>query len=205
MVKIIITGCHTDAGKTVTSAIFCTALQGSYWKPVECLSEADSALMKQWLVPQSRVYPPTYSFKACLSPHHAARLEGISIQTESITPPITSHPLIIETAGGILVPLNQTTLTIDLFLQWKAKWIVVSKHYIGSINHTLMTLETLKQRNIEAAGIIFNGPSNPDTEQAILKFSNARCLGRLELETDLSKQTIERYANLWRPSLMTLL
>lgn len=193
MNKMIVAGIGTGAGKTVVSAILTTLFEGDYWKPIEC-GESDSALLKQWL-PKHVIYPPAYSLKAPLSPHHAARLENIAI--EDVILPKTTRPLIIESVGGILVPLSNNKTTLDLFQCWNCKWIVVSRHYLGSINHTLMTLETLKKRGIPIAGIIFNGEANPDSEDAILNISQVPCLARLFPEENITSTTIRRYASQW--------
>jgi dethiobiotin synthetase len=208
MIKIIVAGCSTDVGKTIVSAILVKALDGAYWKPVQCggLAESDSKKVMEW-VPSRKdhIYPSAYNLKAGLSPHHAARLEKCQIEAGKIRPPVTACPLIIESVGGILVPLNPDELTLDLFCSWNAIWIVVSKHYLGSINHTLLTVQALKQRKINVHSIIFNGASNPDTEEAILHFSKLPCLGRLLPEQDMNETTINRYASQWKPQILSLL
>lgn len=208
MHKIIVAGTGTDVGKTVVAAILTTLFNGDYWKPIQCGDEenSDTATMKKLIdTTRHNIYPSAYSLKAPLSPHHAARLENISIDLDSIVLPKTSRPLIIEGVGGIFVPLNNTTLSIDLYQTWKCKWIIVSKHYLGSINHTLLTLEVLKQRDISIAGIVFNGEPNPDTETAILEISQPPLLGRLLPETTINPQTIQRYAKEWQPRLSQIL
>lgn len=205
MDKIIVTGCGTDVGKTVVSAILAIALQADYWKPIECeAKQSDSEQMKKWLSPSYTVHPPSYSFQASLSPHHAARLEKKEISLEKIVMPQTKRPLVMETAGGILVPLNSTKLSLDLFKEWQAVWIVVSRHYLGSINHTLLTLEILKALEIRPF-IIFNGDPQPDSEDAIQHFSKTPCLGRLLPESKLSFQTLEKYAHSWKKNLINIL
>lgn len=194
---IIVAGNGTDVGKTVVSAILTTLLQGDYWKPVQS-GCPDSEQIKAW-IEEERIHPAAYSFQAPLSPHHAARLEDRTINLKSIVPPKTLRPLIIESVGGILVPLTKTTTSLDLFQTWDCKWIVVSRHYLGSINHTLMTLETLKRRQMAIAGVIFNGEPNPDSEAAILSISQLPFLARLYPEHEINRETIQRYAKLWQP------
>lgn len=196
MDKIIVAGIGTDVGKTIVSAILTTCLHGEYWKPVQCGSDNDSDTLKKWRIP---VHESTYSLKAPLSPHHAASLENISICLERIVPPITTRPLIIESAGGIFVPLTEKILSFDLFRTWDASWVVVSRHYVGSINHTLLTLDALKRNNISIAGIVFNGEPNPASENAILEFEKVKVLGRLLPEPFINLETIQRYAKLWKP------
>lgn len=208
MHRIMVAGIGTDVGKTVVSAILTTLLDGDYWKPIQCGDQknTDSNTVKGWInVKRHFIHPPAYSFKAPLSPHHAARLEKTLVRLESIVPPETTRPLIIEGVGGIFVPLTPQILSIDLFNSWNCKWVIVSKHYIGSINHTLLTIEALKQRSLNILGIIFNGEHNPDTESAILNISKVPLLGRLLLENNLNSQTIQRYSKQWQPQFSNLL
>lgn len=200
MHKIMVAGSGTEVGKTVVSAILVTLFQGNYWKPIQCGKEAesDSAVIKKLIDPnRHRVFSSRYSLQAPLSPHHATRLENKEIDPNSLHPPLSEHPLIIEGVGGVLVPLTDDFLSIDLFQGWKSKWVVVSKHYLGSINHTLLTLEALKKRNIPIAGLIFNGAPNPDSEKAILNISDVPFLGRLLPETHIDFLTIQKYAKQW--------
>jgi dethiobiotin synthetase len=198
MQKIIVTGCGTNVGKTIVSAILATALSADYWKPIEC--GKDTKTIRK-LCPLVNIHPPAYSLKAPLSPHAAAKLEHLEIETNKITLPITARPLIIETVGGILVPLNDNSLTLDLFCRWDCQWIIVSKNYLGSINHTLLTIEVLKQRGVNLHSIIFNGKSNQTSEEAILRFSNLVCLARLFKEPKISQEIIKKYAKSWKKEL----
>ncbi len=208
MNKIIVAGSGTCVGKTIVAAILTTSLKGEYWKPVQCGDEEDSdtATIKK-LIDETKchIHEPAYSLKAPLSPHHAAILENISICPKNIIPPQTIRPLIIEGVGGIFVPLSSKILSFDLFKSWNCPWIVVSSHYLGSINHTLLTLHALKQNNILVAGIIFNGLPNYDSENVILEFSQVPLLGRLLPETNINPQIIQRYAKLWQPKLSKVL
>lgn len=201
MTIIIVAGIGTDVGKTIASAVLMKALQADYWKPIQCgdADHSDCRTIAQ-LVPneQHRIHPSTYTFEAPLSPHHAARLQNIQIDIESIKLPETNRPLIIESAGGILVPLTTTLSTMDLFSRWNAQWILVSRHYIGSINHTLLTIESMKLRGIKLLGLIFNGVPNPDSEEAILAISEMNMIGRLNPEPIFNPQIIQRYAGQWQ-------
>lgn len=202
MQKMMIAGIGTDVGKTLVSAILTTLLDGDYWKPIQCGIEEDSdtAIMKRWLDPaRHTIHPPAYSLKTPVSPHHAARLEAISIDLDSIVLPETTRPLIIEGVGGILVPLTSKSLSIQLFKSWNCQWVIVSRHYLGSINHTLLTIEVLKQLNLPILGMIFNGAYYPDSESAILEMSNLPFLGRLLPEKNFNPQIIKRYAIQWQP------
>ncbi len=196
MDRIMVAGIGTDVGKTVVSAILTILLKGDYWKPIEC-GNSDTETMKSWI--NNTIHPSAYSLKAPLSPHHAARLENLSIERDSITLPNTKRPLIIEGVGGILVPVTTGTTTMDLFKKWDCQWVIVSKHYLGSINHTLLTIEVLKRLEISILGLIFNGDPNPDSEEAILEISKVPLLGRLLPEDHINLKTIQRYAELWRP------
>jgi len=206
MVDIIVAGIGTEVGKTVVSAIITTLLKGDYWKPIQSGEvDADSQVIAKLLPSECTVYPPTYSFKAPLSPHHAARLENQTINPARIIPPKNHRPLIVEMAGGILVPLSEDLLSIDLFKSWNAPWIIVSKNYLGSINHTLLTVETLITHQVEILGIIFNGEPNQDSENAILKISKIPLLGRLFPEKTMNQSKIQRYAKQWQRSGIHLL
>jgi len=202
MYKIMVAGIGTDVGKTIVSAILTTLLNGDYWKPIQCGDEenSDTFTVKGWLDTTTHtIHPPAYSLKAPLSPHHAARLENSLIRLDSITLPQTTRPLIIEGVGGVFVPLTPKILSIDLFKSWDCKWVIVSKHYLGSINHTLLTIEVLKKLCLPILGIIFNGEHNPDNETAILDISQLPLLGRLLPEANINPQTIQRYAKQWQP------
>lgn len=201
MTKIIVAGSGTGVGKTVIAAILATLLKGDYWKPIQCGEgeESDIDAMQQLLDPTlHHIHSPAYSLKAPLSPHHAARLEKRSIHLESISPPQTAAPLIIEGVGGVYVPLTVKALTIDLFKPWNCRWVIVSKHYLGSINHTLLTIDALKRHRVSIAGIIFNGEPNSDSEAAIMEISGLPLLGRLLPEQHIDRQTIQRYAKQWQ-------
>lgn len=195
--NIIVTGIGTDVGKTIVSAILVRALNAGYWKPIQCGESKDTDTLKG-LVPEALCHPEGIGLKAPRSPHHAAHLEGIEIDTDKILLPQTSSPLIIEGCGGLLVPLNNKTLIIDLFQKWECAWVVVARHYIGSINHTLLTLEAMKKRKLPVLGVIFNGNSCPQTEEAILAFSQYPCIGRLQQEKQWSAKRIDDYANQWK-------
>jgi dethiobiotin synthetase len=201
MHKILVAGTGPDVGKTVVSAILTTLLQADYWKPVQCGTESDSdsnTVKKLIDASTSTVHPPVYSFKAPVSPHQAAQQEGRSIEMDHFQLPNSQRSLVIESVGGIYVPLTPNKLSIELFKRWECRWIVVSRHYIGSINHTLLTLEALKRHGIPILGLIFNGVENPPTEQAILEMSGVPFISRLQPEKTINSITIQRYANQWK-------
>jgi dethiobiotin synthetase len=204
---IAVTGINTDVGKTVVAAILVEALKADYWKPIQSgnLERTDTQTVKN-LVSQkaSQFHQESYLLKEPLSPHHAARLEGIEVNPKRIERPLTNNLLVIEGVGGLMVPLNERTLMIDLLAGWNPKIILVSKHYLGSINHTLLSVEALKNRKMQIGGIIFNGQPNPDTENVIMEMTGLPVIGRLEHEKNINSETIKRYASLWKQQLVNL-
>lgn len=206
--KIIVTGIGTDVGKTVVAAILTKALDGEYWKPIQCgpSEDSDTECVAHLLdSAQTRIHAPAYTFQTPCSPHAASKLEKKSIDPFSIQPQETRRPLIIETAGGVLVPLDLHTTMLDLFQTWQASWVIVSKHYVGSINHTLLTLEALKARNIDVQLLIFNGEKNESSIEAICTFSKITTYLELAQEKRCSKEMVDCYAKKWKRSLVNTL
>lgn len=204
--KLFITGIGTDVGKTIASAIITQALEADYWKPVQAgdLDNSDSHKIQSKVKSQkTKVHPNSYALNTPASPHLAAKIDGITIDLKKIIEPKTKNHLVIEAAGGILVPLNDSDSIIDL-IQKDHKVIVVSRHYLGSINHTLLTFEALKNRNIPVAGIIFSGDENQSTEEIILGKTNAKCIGRIENEPYFDQNVIQYYADKFRENLLAL-
>lgn len=200
----IVAGIGTNVGKTVVSAILATHLQADYWKPIESgtAAESDTAAMHT-LVDAERctIHPPRYAFQAPLAPHHAARLEGRAIEACNLAKPQTERPLVVEMAGGVCVPITTQLLAVDVFAEWNVPWILVSRNYLGSINHTLLSVEALNVRSIPIAGLIFNDHPNRDSEEAILNISKLPLLGRVLAELRIDRHTIQRYATLWHSQL----
>ena len=191
-----ITGISTDVGKTIVSAILVEALVADYWKPIQAgeLENTDSHKVNSLVSNrQSIFHKSAFDLKTPMSPHAAADIDGIKMVSKKIKRPKTKNILIIEGAGGLLVPINKSETIIDL-IQPKDKVIVVSRHYLGSINHTLMTLELLKQRNLKVFGIIFSGDENPSSEAIIKKMSGVTILGRIEEEPYFDANVIKEYA-----------
>lgn len=165
-----VTAIGTDSGKTLVSAIITEMLGASYWKPVQAGFPTDSSTVK-YLISNltTNIYPERYLLKTPASPHAAAKIESIDIKLTDFELPVTqSDDLVIEGAGGALVPINDQDVIIDLAALFHAEVIVVSNLYLGSINHTLLTAEVLKNRGVAVKGVIFNGPSNPESERIIL-------------------------------------
>jgi len=204
--KLFITGIGTDVGKTIVSAIITEALAADYWKPIQAgdLNASDSHQVKSYLSNSKTViHPNSYALNTPASPHLAAELDHLTISLEHIQEPQTQNHLVIEGAGGVFVPLNATDCVIDL-IQPDYKVIVVSRHYLGSINHTLLTIEALKNRNIAIAGIVFNGNENKATESIILSKTSLQCLGRIEQEPYFDKNVIREYADLFQEKILNL-
>ncbi|MFC4220900.1 dethiobiotin synthase [Flagellimonas marina] len=193
--KLFVTGISTEVGKTVASAIVVEALHADYWKPVQAgdLGNSDSHKIESYISnTKTVIHPNSYALQTPMSPHAAADIDGITIDLEKIVPPETNNHLVIEGAGGLLVPLNDTDTIFDL-IQPNYKVIVVSRHYLGSINHTLLTLEKLREKDVKV-GIIFSGDEHPTTEEIILKKSGVTFLGRINEEPNFNKEVIRKYA-----------
>lgn len=204
--KIFITGISTDVGKTVTSAIVVEALQADYWKPIQAgdLDNSDSHKVKSHVSnSKSQFFPNSYALNTPASPHLAAEIDGITIDLKQIQEPKTENHLVIEGAGGIFVPLNEKDTIIDL-IQPNYKVIVVSRHYLGSINHTLLTIEAIQHRGFQVAGIIFSGSENKSTESLILNKTGIKCIGRIDQEPYFDQNVIREYADLFRDNLLNL-
>ena len=198
---LFITGISTGVGKTLASAIAVQALKSDYWKPVQSgdLHQTDSMEVKRLLSFPAVIYPEAYRLNTPASPHLSAQIDGIEIDVE-ILAKRPSQNLVIEGAGGILVPLNDTHTMLDL-IQPKDKVLVVSQNYLGSINHTMLTIMALEQkvgkRNI---AVLFNGDENPSTQSYILN-SGVTGIGRIDANIQVSPETVERYAQLFADKL----
>lgn len=201
-----ITGIGTDVGKTIASAIITESLKADYWKPIQAGDLDKSDLKKaEKLISndESFFYPEGVRLKSPMSPHAAAAIDGIKLSSKKIKRPKTSKNLVIEGAGGLLVPINSKETILDL-IQPKDKVIIVSRHYLGSINHTLLTIEVLKNRGYAIAGIIFNGNKNESTEKVILEMTGVKFIGRIEQEPYFDRNVIKEYADIFRENLMAL-
>lgn len=204
--KLFITGISTDVGKTIASSIITEALEADYWKPIQAgdLDQSDSHKVKAYVAnSKSRFFENSYALQTPASPHLAAEIDGVTIDLKKINEPETSNHLIIEGAGGLFVPLNNEETIVDL-IQPDYKVIVVSRHYLGSINHTLLTIEALQSRKINIAGILFNGDENKSSEEIILNKTGVKFLGRIENEPYFDQNVIREYADLFRETLLQL-
>src|SRR5690606_28573836 len=164
--KIFVTGISTNVVKTIVSAMLAESLQADYWKPIQAgdLANSDSQTVRNLLSnTKTVIHPERYRLSTPASPHLAAEIDGVTIEKDNIIEPHTHNHLIIEGAGGLFVPINDLENVIDL-IKPDYKVVIVSRHYLGSINHTLMTIETLWSRNINILGIVFSGDENVATE-----------------------------------------
>ena len=193
----VISGIGTDVGKTVASAIIAQALDASYWKPIQAgdLHLTDSMKVDQWTDEKVTVYAERYCLNQPMSPHAAAEIDNISIQPDDFQIPEVEGNLIIEGAGGLMVPVNSDGLLyIDLFQKWNLPVILISRHYLGSINHTLLSAEALKLRNIPVEGIVFIGEENCATESIILKVTGLKMIGRIPITNEVNSSFVREQA-----------
>lgn len=198
-----ITAIGTDSGKTIVSSIFIEALLADYWKPIQAGYPTDTLIVKNLISNTSSCFfEEAYLLNTPSSPHAAAKIDNIEIDLKSIPLPVTQRNLIIEGAGGIMVPVNDKELVINLAHQFDCRIILVCNLYLGSINHSLLSLNYLKAHGYQLTGIVFNGKSNPESEQIILKYANIPCLLRVEHEEDFNSSRIKYYANILKTNLI---
>lgn len=193
-----ITAIHTNSGKTLVSAIITEAIKADYWKPIQAgIEDRDSKTIEGLISNKnSFLHPERYLLKEPASPHKAAALENIEIHLIDFELPKTDNNLVIEGAGGILVPINNNGDTvIDIAEKFKTEIIIVSNHYLGSINHTLLTVSELKRRGLKIKGIVFNNHPNSSSEEIILKLTGLKCLLKIKQEPVLTKEIVKQYAN----------
>jgi dethiobiotin synthetase len=198
MRKIFVTGIGTDVGKTVVSAVLVEALKADYWKPIQTGSFYGTDTEKvQKLISndKSRFHKEYLLLEKYMSPHAAAELEGIQIKLEDINLPETANDiLIIEGVGGIMVPLNREHFVLDLIKKFDCEVILVIQNYLGSINHSILSLEVLRHHNINVIGKIFNGPRHQLSEDIILHHSKFKFAGHINKETQITPEVISKYA-----------
>ncbi len=192
-----ITGISTEVGKTIASTIVTEALQADYWKPIQAgeLDNTDTHKVEKLISnTKTTFHQSAFNLKSPMSPHAAAAIDKVKIEPKKIKRPTTKNNLVIEGAGGLLVPLNDSETIADL-IEPKDNVIVVSRHYLGSINHTLLTVEGLKNRGLNVFGIIFSGIENKETECIIAKMTNVPILGRIEEEPYFDSNVVKEYAD----------
>lgn len=193
--KIFVTGISTEVGKTLVSAILVEALKADYWKPIQSgdLEYSDSDKVRELISnKKTTIHKNSYALSTPMSPHASAAIDGVNIKMENIKEPETDNHLIIEGAGGLLVPLNDNDTIFDL-IRPEYKVIVVSRHYLGSINHSLLTINALLDKGLNT-GIIFSGNPHPTTENIILKKTGIKMLGRIKEEKGFDSEKILGYA-----------
>ena len=202
MQRYFVTGISTEVGKTVVSAIITEALQADYWKPVQSgdLEYSDTDKVQNLISNKKSVFHKnSYALHTPMSPHASAKIDGISIELDKIVEPKTKNTLVIEGAGGVLVPLNEVDVILDV-IKPNYKVIVVSRHYLGSINHTLLTLNLLKEKGFDVS-LIFSGAEHPTTESIITKMSKVPVIGRVDEEPYFDENVIKEYADKFKSKL----
>jgi dethiobiotin synthetase len=204
--QYIVAGIGTEIGKTFISSILTESLQADYWKPIQsgALDFTDSDTVKSLISnPKTVFHPEAYRLNEPMSPHAAAAIDGVEIQLSKFQLPQTDNHLIVELAGGIMVPLNDRETNLDLIKKLNIPVILISKNYLGSINHTLLSVEILKMNNITLKGLIFNGEQNKSSEEFILNYTKLECLGRVNFEENIDKNVVKKYAEQFRKMLLT--
>ena len=191
---IVVTGTDTGIGKTVFAAALTGALDGYYWKPVQSglAEETDSETVRRLSgLAADRILPERYRLRTPASPHLAARLDGVEIDAERLALPSTPRPLVVEGAGGLLVPLTREVTYIDVFARWRAPLVLCARTTLGTINHTLLSVEAIRARNIPLLGIAFIGNENTESEDVIVALGRTRRLGRLPPLAPLTAESLK--------------
>ena len=203
--QLFVTGISTEVGKTIASAIITEALEADYWKPIQAgeLDNTDSHKIVG-LVSNDKtvIHKSSYELKSPMSPHAAAKLDGERIELSSINAPETDNHMVIEGCGGLLVPFNETDTVLDIIMPYY-KVIVVSRHYLGSINHSLLTINLLIQRGYDVS-VIFSGDADAHTENIILHKTGVPLIGRISEEAFFDKDVVKKYADKFRHKLQSL-
>lgn len=200
---IAIAGIHTGIGKTIVSAVIAEALKADYWKPVQAgTEERDVTTIRQLVSHDIVLYDEAYLLTQPLSPHAAARIDGITIDHTKFIFPITDNLLLIETAGGIMSPVSDSATMADLMVHYHLPAILVVKHYLGSINHTLLSIELLRSRGIPLLGIIINGNDDKGSETFIAEYTKVPVIARVPEFITLNTSSIKECAANLRVSLL---
>lgn len=193
--RFIVTGTDTGIGKTVFSAALTMALHGFYWKPIQSgiEDETDSETVRRLgeLSPE-RVLPEAWCLKTPVSPHLAAEIDGVAIDPDALILPETNGPLVVEGAGGLFAPLTRHSTFIDVFARWRQPVILCARTGLGTINHTLLSIEAMSRRQIPVLGIAFIGEERSDTNKIIAEMGGVPVLGRLPILDELTPDTLRR-------------
>ena len=190
---IVVTGTDTDVGKTVFAAALAGALDGHYWKPVQAGLDdgSDSASVAALSgLTATHILPEAYRLTTPCSPHRAAEIDGVTIDPDRLIPPQVEGPLVIEGAGGVLVPVTRELLYADLFARWRLPVVLVARTALGTINHSLLSIEALRSRGIAILGVAFVGDAVPDSEATIVAMGGVKRLGRLPYLDPLDRETL---------------
>jgi len=192
--KIFISGIHTDIGKTIVSAILVRALQADYWKPVQAggLDNTDANVVEKYN-PDAKIFSSQYNLKNAASPHFAAIEDNLNIKIEDFVFP-DSDNLIVEGAGGLLSPLGNTFTNLDFIKHYQLPFILVVKHYLGSITHTLSCLKLIQQENLNFLGVIYVGENTKLTEEFIAEYAHPKVLGRVKMTNKIDEVFIQNSA-----------
>ena len=194
---LALTGIHTDIGKTICSAVMVQALGCDYWKPIQAgeLAHSDT-LHVRTLITRTDVclHPEAHRFECAASPHVAAHAENIMVHLDDLTPPHTARPLLIETAGGVCSPMTQQHTVADVLAHFALPTLLVVRHYLGSISHTLSAIDALSTRGVRVLGLLVNGESNTDSEQFISEYTRVPILARIDELLHISRDSIQTQA-----------
>lgn len=191
--RIVVTGTDTGIGKTVFAAGLAGLLDAAYWKPVQSGMEngTDARTVAQLAgLPIDRVLPEAWRLTRPFSPHRAAELDGVEIDAAALVLPEVNRPLVVEGAGGLMVPVNRKTLFIDVFVRWRAPVVLCARTELGTINHTLLSIEALRRRSVPLLGVAFIGDEMADTQRTIAEMGTVRVLGRLPRLEPLTEQAL---------------
>lgn len=191
--QFFVSGIGTEVGKTVVSSALVKYLKADYWKPVQSgdLHFSDSHKIEKWVGDGVQIFPEAYRLNIPASPHYSARMDGVEIRLDDFKLPETENNLVVEGAGGLLVPISEESLIVDLIRQLQIPVVLVVRNYLGSINHTLLSIEALKARNIQIAGLIYSGAPNGESERIIEVFSKIKTLGHLPELEEVNQANIE--------------
>jgi dethiobiotin synthetase len=192
MSTLVVTGTDTDIGKTVFAAALSVALGAHYWKPVQAgLADGEDAdTVVRLGVPPAKVIPCAYRLRTPCSPHRAAELDGVTIERDRLELPRVDGALVVEGAGGVLVPVTRDLLFADLFAAWRAPVVLVARTGLGTISHSLLSIEALRARGLPIRGVAFVGDEVADSEATIAAIGGVKRLGRLPMLADLNADTL---------------
>lgn len=191
--RVVVTGTDTGLGKTVFAAALTGALNGYYWKPLQSGTEdgTDSDVVRRLSgLPSDRVLPEAHVFLTPVSPHQAAEIDGVTVDAAALTPPACDRPLVIEGAGGLMVPVTRETLFIDIFARWAEPVVLVSRTALGTINHSLLSIEAMRERGIPILGVAFIGDEYRETERVICDLGHVKRLGLLPRLDPLNAESL---------------